>query len=599
MADNAHHPKVRQLFKPLSWDRHHIQYDILEEGVDSARGYEWILTNRLGGYSSQSVSGENTRIEHGLLVAANPCLERIIFLEEIAEFVNSQPLAPQDPEAELSFEAGLDMARFVYSHPDHVITKTFSLIQGQNTLLTSYEVKNKADTLLHFEVAPSASIGKIGDTAKGKTTIIGDKAFSVKSEDGCTIHYCSNATLAENKPVFTLNVESAITQDIVVITTAGETEESVKTTLKQLTLPQKGAHTGVLGDKFGSYLMSLLSSTQSFIIDLKGKKTIIPGYHNYELSSRDALISLPGVCLIRGDVQSAEKILELHLNQVWGGKLPSTVLNKKIFKEFDAGLWLIDRVNSYVKAVNEEGAKAFLHTYWWTLKDVINHYLSLEKDGILRHKGGTWLGDERENAVEVQGLWYNSLRIMEDLSEIMEDDLSFGTCLEESKKAFDERYWNGSFLNDCEGDNRLRPSQVLVLSLNHSPVENVCAMKILSSCERKLLTPVGLRTLSPDDPGYIWDGTSITEGASIPWLLGPFAKAYVKHFREGGGKSIRDYLTLFFEKTTSEACLGTVSHHYSGDKPFTPKGCVSYAPSVAEPLRAYFEDVLQKKEGVI
>ncbi|MFH1789212.1 MAG: amylo-alpha-1,6-glucosidase [Candidatus Altiarchaeota archaeon] len=595
MKGNAPQPKVRQLFKPLSWDRHHIQFDVLEEGVDSARRYEWILTNGIGGYCSQTVSGENLRAGHGLLVAADEELERTVFLKSITETVNSQPLAPHETGLSLSFDAGLDMARFNYGCEDYSVSKTHSLIQGQNTLVTSYEVVNKGREALHFQAEPCAGISSPGEKAGCKSSPVGGNGFLVVSEQGCVIHYSPTAKLDGKKCSFTASVEAGRTEAVAIVTAAGKTENGVRETVVNTSNANKRVHTGVLGDRFGSHLMSLLSTTRSFIIDFKGKKNILPGYHDAQLSSRDALISLPGTCLIQGDFKTAEKVLELHLNHVWGGRLPSSLLEKNSFTEFDAGLWLIDRVNKYVNAVDEDDAKAFLHTYWWTLKDVLNQYMKQERDGVLRHGGGTWLGDERENAVEVQGLWFNSLKVMGKLSDFMEDELVFDTYIEDAKKAFDEVYWNGSFLMDCEGDGRLRPSQLIVLSLDYSPVENVCAIKILSACERKLLTPAGLRTLAPDDDCYEPD--ALGEGAAVPWLLGPFARAYVKHFRERGVKNVRDLLSVYFEKATSEACLGTVSHHYGGDKPYEPRGCVSYAPSVAEPVSAYFEDVLNRKTG--
>jgi predicted glycogen debranching enzyme len=229
-------------------------------------------------------------------------------------------------------------------------------------------------------------------------------------------------------------------------------------------------------------------------------------------------------------------------------------------------------------------------------------------------KVGDWVVTPRTGkAVEIQALWYNALRVTEGLAEKFGDEANekkyktMATC---AHKSFKERFWNEEtgclydVINGDELDASIRPNQVLAISLTNSLVSKARAKSILRVVERELLTPRGLRTLSPNDSRYIgrYEGDprsrdgAYHQGTVWPWLIGPYITAYEKTFGEDAGRKFAtDWLNNFDDHLT-EACLGQVSEIFDGDLPHTPRGCVAQAWSIAELLRAVVENVYVKDE---
>src|SRR5207245_10626597 len=147
----------------------------------------------------------------------------------------------------------------------------------------------------------------------------------------------------------------------------------------------------------------------------------------------------------------------------------------------------------------------------------------------------------------------------------------------------------------------IRPNQIFAVSLANSMVSKQRAKSILRVVEHNLLTPRGLRTLSPNDPRYIgrYEGDSRSrdgayhQGTVWPWLMGAYITAYVKAFGEKVGREVAEDWLGNFQEHFNEACLGQVSEIFDGDAPHTSRGCVAQAWSVAGLLRAAVEDVYQ------
>jgi glycogen debranching enzyme len=214
-------------------------------------------------------------------------------------------------------------------------------------------------------------------------------------------------------------------------------------------------------------------------------------------------------------------------------------------------------------------------------------------------------------AVEIQTLWYNALKITELLADRYEDRSlaeKYGLMAEKTRGSFVEEFWNSEkgclfdVLSDTQKDGSLRPNQVLAVGLDFSMLGKAQSEKVVDVVRRELLTPYGLRTLNRNDRRYVgvYSGgrrsrdSAYHNGTVWPWLLGPFVTAYMKV--NGYSESVRDcvkgFLVPLFSEQILRAGLGTVSEIFDGDAPFAPRGCISQAWSVAEPLRAYFEDVI-------
>jgi glycogen debranching enzyme len=201
-------------------------------------------------------------------------------------------------------------------------------------------------------------------------------------------------------------------------------------------------------------------------------------------------------------------------------------------------------------------------------------------------------------AVEINALWYNALRIAAALS----DDGDLARRADAVREKFRERFWNATAgclfdVVDPE-DASIRPNQVFALSLPFPLLQGDRAESVLRVCEAKLLTPVGLRTLAPDDPRYRgridgnqWERDSAYhQGTVWPWLFGPWITAVVR-VRGDAGRDEARRLIDNMDKHLSEAGVGSISEVFDGDPPHTPRGCIAQAWSVAELLRVIAEDV--------
>jgi glycogen debranching enzyme len=210
--------------------------------------------------------------------------------------------------------------------------------------------------------------------------------------------------------------------------------------------------------------------------------------------------------------------------------------------------------------------------------------------------------------VEINALWYNALMIFADILNRTGEKQQieyYVQLAKRVKKSFNQLFWDidlGYLYDYIDGNNKdasLRPNQILALSLpfNMVPVEN--AHKILKIIEKKLYTPVGLRSLSPDDPKYrpLYGGDQYSrdsayhQGTVWSWLLGPYITALVR-YRGKAGKKKAEKVIQNIVPHLAEAGIGTVSEIFDAEAPNTSRGTIAQAWSVAELLRAYFEDVV-------
>jgi glycogen debranching enzyme len=215
-------------------------------------------------------------------------------------------------------------------------------------------------------------------------------------------------------------------------------------------------------------------------------------------------------------------------------------------------------------------------------------------------------------AVEIQTLWYNALKTMELLSAKLgtnEKAERYSSLAEKTKRSFNEKFWNPEktclfdVVNDSRNDSSLRPNQIIACSLDFSMLSTEKARAVVDTVQKQLWGVYGLRTLLTDDPRYRgrYQGNwtqrdqAYHNGTVWAWLLGPFVKAFLKtrdHEAEWRNFAFRNFLLPLFRDEITRAGLGYVSEIFDGDPPHEPNGCIAQAWSVAEPLRAYIEDVL-------
>ena len=602
---------------------------------------EWILANGLGGYASSTAAGLNTRKYHGLLVSSDSRLERSVLLNAVREYVESDGRTTllSVNETPGGLEGGYNTLRkFFYDQNQaifqHVsggirLVKNISVPYGRNAVKISYETENKGEKEATVVLKPFVSMRGIHELNTTDKTFCCNRLDDNTIKTSCsnnhiTIHANSRWNATEDRetvsyrrerergycpaemlfsPGFVkLNLEKGDKKRVIINAFGGAIGDVSLESSRRIAVEQRKI-VGITG-KQSSLLTPLFSAAESFIAARDGKKTVIAGYHWFGDWGRDAMISLPGLTLINGKHQTAESIMRLFLSKANGGRIPTRFHPNLAYEDFDGTLWLIDRVHQYAKYAGLSKTKIFLKEHWQTIKESIASYKLMEKDGLIQHNSGTWMDTlARNNAVEIQGLWYNALKVAEKLAVMVDGDLMLDDVIASCEKNILREYWNGRYLDDCLGDHTLRPNQVIVLSLDYCPVDRKKALEILSVVERELLTPFGLRTLCRSDLKYQpkYEGNveqrdkAYHSGIVWPWLLGPYAKACVKYTGEKGAGRMRKILEEFFELAVVKAGLGTVSEVYDAEEPFKPGGCISQAWSVAEPLRAYFEDALNMR----
>ncbi len=351
--------------------------------------------------------------------------------------------------------------------------------------------------------------------------------------------------------------------------------------------------------------------------------TMIAGYHWFTDWGRDTMISLEGLTLATGRQKEARWILHTFARYIRDGLIPNLFpegADEGLYHTADATLWFFHALDRYVKATGDQETLTLLLP---NLLDIVDHHMSGTRFGIhvdpadgLLSQGAegyqlTWMdakvGDwvvtpRRGKAVEINGLWYNALSLLEHWLTEANDSRSdkIRSYAERARTSFNRRFWSddlGYLFDVIDGPNgndpACRPNQILTFSLNHPVLEESRWPTVLSVVEQKLLTPCGLRSLSPDHPDYkpIYFGdlrsrdAAYHQGTVWAWLIGPFVDAWLKV--HPGDRIGARRLLEGFGKHLNEACVGSISEIFDGNSPFKPRGCIAQAWSVAEVLRCW------------
>jgi len=437
---------------------------------------------------------------------------------------------------------------------------------------------------------------------------------------------------------FAVNHESQIAREA--LTSVGDTIDEVNASFNQELTQQSnmlekfyGLHPEV---PISDWLNWILLAADSFIVEnTVGRKVVIAGYHWFEPWGRDTFISLPGLMLVTGRFSDAKDILQNYIQYCQNGLIPNFVADKSgepAYNTVDATLWYVNAVLQYLKYT---GDSAFVkEELWENLQAIIDYHergtlfgIRLDYDGLLMHGSRlTWMDAEVDGkeitprvgkAVEIQALWYNTLRIMQLLANNFGEKAlaeKYAGMADKTRISFNEKFWNTKagclfdVLDTNDTDASLRPNQIFAVSLDFSMLDKDRGAQVVNMVNRELVTPYGLRTLALNDPKFVGKcfgdrlsrDTSYHNGTIWPWLMGPFITAYLKingYSTESREYAMQNLVLPLFSNGINQAGLGTLSEIYDCDSPNTPRGCISQAWSIAEPLRAYIEDVLMVKPG--
>ncbi|MCK0511299.1 amylo-alpha-1,6-glucosidase [Aromatoleum buckelii] len=349
-------------------------------------------------------------------------------------------------------------------------------------------------------------------------------------------------------------------------------------------------------------------------------RSVIAGYHWFNDWGRDTMISLEGLTLCTGRLDEARAILRTFAGYLRDGLLPNLFPEggrEALYHTVDATLWYFHALERYVLRTRDIALVGELYP---ALQDVVAHHLRGTRFGIgvdprdgLLQAGAegyqlTWMDAKvddwvvtprRGKPVEIQALWYNALRLMAGWARLLgvADD-GCDALADRVQAAFNARFWSsgrGHLFDVIDGpagdDASLRPNQIFALSLTHPVLDRDRWDDVLAAVERALLTPVGLRTLAPGEPGYQarYEGSlrerdaAYHQGTVWPWLLGHFVDARI---RVRGRTGAREFLQAFPAQLL-EAGIGSLSEVYGAEPPHRAGGCIAQAWSVAEVLRAW------------
>lgn len=633
----------------VNWKQALMRYSLDEQqcrNLAVSKRREWLLTNGIGGFAMGTACGANARRYHGMLVAATePPATRMVLLAGIDVFVQGQGVNPVglstnqypgaiypegyqylkhfhvDQEAVWIFRAGdLELEKCLRVHPGvNACTAEFTNIGDKSLSLTLRPLVSHRHYHGNFRETPDYphSLRFDGDktliehggvplwilhTGAARTLVQGwyyrfeHEEELVRGLDPRDDLYCPCELTYELGPG-----ESAVV--------VSSTDPATKA------MPRSNPDTPTL--RLGDMLRDAASK---FVVRSESRTSIIAGYPWFTDWGRDTMISLPGILLHTDRVGDARKLLLDHAKAMKGGLIPNrfTEDGGADFNTVDASLWF---VNAAYQTLVWEWDEAFARTIFASLQELIDAHLKGtqfgirvdERDGLLTQgepglqltwmdaKIGDWVVTPRHGKpVEINGLWINALRVVGWIAEKLgEAHEAYGEAADRAETSFVEKFWHegrGHFVDTIDPlDVSLRPNQVIAMALPFGPDLGDKAARALDTVERHLLTPVGLRTLGPEESGYRsrYSGplpdldASYHQGTVWPWLLGPYCTALVKV--RGDRQEARRVLKNARAMLT-ECGLGGIAEVYDGDQPQSPGGCPFQAWSVAEILRSWVED---------
>ena len=352
-------------------------------------------------------------------------------------------------------------------------------------------------------------------------------------------------------------------------------------------------------------------------------RTVIAGYHWFNDWGRDTMISLEGLTLCTGRYEEARWILRTFAYYVKNGLIPNMFPEGQktgLYHTADASLWFFHALNRYLKATQDYETLQFVFPQLLEIYD--SHIKGTQfgihvdnKDSLLVEGAEgyqlTWMDAKvddwvvtprRGKAVEINALWFNALKLLGEWVKGRKDSLSDEIARHTTRayESFNQKFWNdekGYLFDVVEGENgnddALRPNQLFAISLDFPILAEKRWAAVFEKCRQMLFTPLGLRSLSPDHPDYKarYDGdlrardSAYHQGTIWSWLIGPYIDTWLKIYPEDTEK-VREVLNGF-ESHLSDAGIGYISEIFDATPPYTARGCIAQAWSIAELLRCY------------
>ncbi|MBS1708272.1 MAG: glycogen debranching enzyme family protein [Armatimonadetes bacterium] len=608
---------------------------------------EWMLPNGRGGYAMGTVSGAATRRYHGHLVAAvAPPAQRMVLLVNIEAYVTHKgesvgistnqyvgAVHPLGYQRLTQFSVG-DSVVWEWDIEGQGIRKTLTTHRDAEACTITYENLGADPVQLtlrplvchkfyhdNFRVAdfyPEFLVFPDDRTLLSHQGVVLSLEHPGAERTPATGWYYRFEHIREHERGLDGIDDLFCPCELRYVLAAGEKVSLVAATQEGVA-PEDAAPES----KSDSLRDKLEQSAGLFLVKTEQRSSIIAGYPWFTDWGRDTMIALPGICLATGRYAMARDILASYASQMRQGLIPNRFVEQGETPEYntvDATLWFANAIYLTLKADWDE-AFAGLSLGW--LRDILKWHLAGTRYGIavdpadglvtqgepgvqltwMDAKVKDWVVTPRHGKpVEINGLWINFLRASQWVAErLAQDGSAFVEAAQSAEANFEAKFWHegrGHYLDTVDpADASLRPNQVLALALEFTACDPEHAKRALAKCREKLLVPVGLRTLAPDEAGYQgrFEGpmaqrdAAYHQGTAWPWLLGSYATATVKW--TGDKEHARQALARV-EPMLKEYGLGGIAEVYDGDAPHRPGGCPWQAWSTGELLRAIAQDEL-------
>lgn len=365
----------------------------------------------------------------------------------------------------------------------------------------------------------------------------------------------------------------------------------------------------------------LNNSGQQFLVKKEKKVELIAGYPWFGRWGRDTFVSLPGLTLTNNEIKTCKAVIDTLASEMKDGLFPNVGHSTATaFNSVDAPLWFFWSIQMYMQKTNDH--KEVWTDYGKKMKAILHAYRTGELPyNIKMHDNGlvyagepgvalTWMDavvsgkpvTAREGfPVEINALWYNAVCFTLDLAKEFKDSKfvkEWESIPSLIKDNFSSTFWieELGYLADVVHNNaqckEVRPNQIFAAALPYSPISDDQKASLLKVVEKELLTPKGIRTLSPKDPKYLgrYEGSQIErdsayhQGTAWPWLLGYYVEANFNIYGKAYLSTAKKIVENFKEDMTTRG-LCSIAEVYDGDPPQRPVGAISQAWSVAAVLR--------------
>jgi predicted glycogen debranching enzyme len=619
--------------------------------LEIASRREWLETNGIGGFASSTITGLNTRRYHGLLVAATkPPVGRMVLLSKLEETLvigdrrfdlscNQYPGVIHPEGHRYLKEFRLDpFPVFVYALEGLEVEKSVWMVRGENTTTVRYQLRGDTADGCRLELRPLIAFRDYHSTTHENEAIraapeLEPGRIILAPYPDCPKLYLTHGTgdvrvdgswyrsfeyarerergLDFQEDLFNpLVIEFDLSKDGCATVTAST--EALRT--KEIDGRNSAAAPAPSDD---SLVQTLARAADQFIVRRGEQKTVIAGYHWFSDWGRDTMIALPGLTLATGRPEDARRILQAFAASVDRGMLPNRFPDAGDPPEYntvDATLWFFEAIRAWAASTGDY--RLVRERFCPVLVDIVSWHergtrygIRVDADGLLSAgepgvqltwmdaKAGDWVVTPRYGKpVEVQALWYNALRVLEELTA----DRRYGTLADRARESFQHLFWNESaaclydVVGDGKTDDSIRPNQIFAVSLRHRMLPPDKEKSVVAAVQKHLLTPYGLRSLAPSDPNYRgrYEGDprsrdgAYHQGTVWPWLIGPFITAYLNV----SGRSARTQKQAAawldeLQRYIGDEGVGQIPEVFDGDAPHRPGGCIAQAWSVAEVLR--------------